>query len=394
MPHPSQSKKQKSKNSNNSKNSAVNSQLPVNLVMRYLATQIDRQRRRNNRNVMATSAAQLAITKRSMKNTGNVYGLHRYRQRRAAWGRELLRLLQEDVVDVDAALHAIESGADTNAIKSGANATDTHTGTTALMLAAKRGLPTVCTMLLKYKAHVNATNNTGWTPLMYAAKGGYGDVVTILIQHGANVNYKTPGSKVTALYVSAQTGVGHGIMHLLLQHGAAAVVNTRSGDSEWTPLMRVGREGGDVEKVQMLLDHGAILNAEDVDGRTAVYIAAAAGYHGILHALLQQAGAHVNTKDKDGKTALMAAASKGGETGVKMLLDHGAHPNIQSHYKMTALMFAAESRNIGGVLLLLQHGAKKELKDSMGQTALQYGMKSQNRLNRARLYTLLQPNPK
>jgi ankyrin repeat protein len=59
--------------------------------------------------------------------------------------------------------------------------------------------------------------------------------------------------------------------------------------------------------IDLLLAHGAVLDAADNRGRTALMIAAALGHAAVVAHLLQH-GADRARKDKDGKTALDLAA--------------------------------------------------------------------------------------
>lgn len=94
--------------------------------------------------------------------------------------------------------------------------------------------------LIEYDANIDARDEFGWTPLSWAARG----------HHFKN------GS----------------VLRLLLERGA--VVNTRAYDNGFTPLHRAS-ENGAQEVVRLLLEHGADVEAVDVDGRTALQIVGA-----------------------------------------------------------------------------------------------------------------------
>lgn len=77
--------------------------------------------------------------------------------------------------------------------------------------------------------------------------------------------------------------------------------------------------------MEHLLDHGAEVNHEDVDGRTALSVAAlcvpASKGHASVVSLLIDRGAEVDHCDKDGMTPLLVAAYEGHVDVVDLLLE-------------------------------------------------------------------------
>lgn len=86
--------------------------------------------------------------------------------------------------------------------------------------------------------------------------------------------------------------------------------------------------------------------------------------------LLLEKGAQVNAQDEKGKTALMRAAFAGDTEAVRLLLEKGAQVNVQDSAGDTALMHAAG--NVPSVELLLKHGADRNIKNAKGWTALDH----------------------
>jgi serine/threonine-protein phosphatase 6 regulatory ankyrin repeat subunit B len=92
--------------------------------------------------------------------------------------------------------------------------------------------------------------------------------------------------------------------------------------------------------------HGANINMQDEDGRTALNIAAEKGNVGVMQLLVQE-GANVNIQDKDGRTALNIAAEKGNVGVVQLLVQEGANVNIQDKDGRTALDWVMDSAKLG-----------------------------------------------
>jgi ankyrin repeat protein len=78
------------------------------------------------------------------------------------------------------------------------------------------------------------------------------------------------------------------------------------------------------DTVNLLLDHGADVNATANDGSTALMLAASCGANDIVRALLSK-GAYVTGKfTTNGKTALMLAKEKGYTEIAELLREAGA----------------------------------------------------------------------
>ena len=105
--------------------------------------------------------------------------------------------------------------------------------------------------------------------------------------------------------------------------------------------LQVAAEGGHIDVAELLLRHGAIVNAEDDDGWTALYAAARARHTDMAELLLRH-GAYVNIQIKstginDGDTALHQAAQNKDTYMIELLLKHGASVDIEDKFGRTAL---------------------------------------------------------
>ena len=176
---------------------------------------------------------------------------------------------------------------------------------------------------------VKGTDAGGSTTLHHAA--GYGPVSTLqlLIASGADVNAKN---------------------------------RLRSTPLHWS----IGNE----EKVSLLLSKGANVNAKQVQGRTALYIAANLGNALPTMRLLLSKGADPNLATVIGQTPLMVSASRGDVEAIKLLIDKGAVVNVKNGSGETALMSACTSGNTQAVQLLIDRGADVKVTSKRNETAL------------------------
>jgi ankyrin repeat protein len=145
------------------------------------------------------------------------------------------------------------------------------------------------------------------------------------------------------------------------------IVNPAGGEPA---LVLAAREGSmNVLKV-LLADPRTQVDAQAINGNTALMMAAYKGNQPAVEALLAR-GAAVN---RPGWTALHYAAASGSNAIAGLLLEHGARvdavaPSDKGAY--TPLMMAAREGHEDSALFLLDHGADPLLRNSEGLSAAQ-----------------------
>jgi ankyrin repeat protein len=193
-------------------------------------------------------------------------------------------------------------------------------GLTPLYLAALNGNAAIIERLLKAGADANATGPEGETALMTVAHTGHVDAAKVLLDHGAKVDAREEWRGQTALiWAVAQSHPE--MVKLLIEHGAD--VNLRTMRQEWkrqvtaeprekwlpqgylTPLLFASRQGC-LECARLLVEHGADMNATDLEGVSPLISAIINGHYDVAGYLIDR-GADVNIADKTGRTALYAA---------------------------------------------------------------------------------------
>jgi uncharacterized protein len=127
---------------------------------------------------------------------------------------------------------------------------------------------------------------------------------------------------------------------------------------------------GDNVKIERLLKSGADVNAQQLDGATALQWAAYRS-DAKLTAQLLKAGAKPGVANQNGVTPLWLAATSGDAAVLNALLKGGADANEQLPLGRRPLMLAARSGNVDAVRALLEHGADVNASEAeRGTTAL------------------------
>ncbi len=291
-------------------------------------------------------------------------------------------------------------------------------GNNALMLSVHN--TEVAKILIDRGAKLDVVNLSGQTALMLAAPK-YPEVVKLLLDKGANIKPRqTPKYDYTpnALDCAAQYGniesaklilakaaslgikdeiircavhfavIGNQVemaKYLIDQEGAKT--ETYSPQQQMTPLMETSM----FEMVQLLIDRGANVNANNNNMYTPLYQAIANFRKPSLKAkdnekilnLLLDKGANINFPVVGGVTPLMGAMEK--PESAKILIDKGAKLDLQNSNGETALMYAVKGgllkvsmmmpvvgAQVDAVKYLIGKGADLNLQDKWGKTALMH----------------------
>lgn len=151
--------------------------------------------------------------------------------------------------------------------------------------AAKSGDLEQIQHLVVKGANVNAQAIRDETPLIIAALSGNGEIVNYLLQRGADINARS-ASGLTALHAAAYAGHAE-IISLLVARGAA--VNDDSNRFGATPLILAAEENH-IDAVSSLLEHGAYINAVEINGINATSKAGWREHWDMLKLLLAKGG--------------------------------------------------------------------------------------------------------
>jgi ankyrin repeat protein len=249
----------------------------------------------------------------------------------------------------------------------------------------------------------------GLTALMHAVRQNAYDAVVALLELGADPNLKEPQG-ISTLRIAAANG--HlDIAQVLIDRGAdpdegalAEAVRTAT-----TPMMRAATNRVNratiYDVVKNMLDHGAKADSlgtvpmpkKDAFGggaganapsETALYFAANGGDLELMRLMLDH-GANPNHATRTGATPLMAALEtiqrrpqaqgstppprrsvEDRQAAAKLLLERGADINAKDGAGMTALHWMADQGANDLIAFIVAHGGRLDAKDNSNRTAL------------------------
>lgn len=137
-----------------------------------------------------------------------------------------------------------------------------------------------------------------------------------------------------------------------------------------TPLHYAAARGA-IEVAQFVVDKGADLDVRNKSGSkaTPIHLGAANG-HAELVSMLLKSGASIDSLDSKGKTALHDAAVAGQLETANVLIENGADVNIVDIDGNTSLHHAARFSHLDIVKLLVENGSDVNALNQRGHTPL------------------------
>ncbi|KAI4686635.1 uncharacterized protein J4E84_005916 [Alternaria hordeiaustralica] len=197
-----------------------------------------------------------------------------------------------------------------------------------------------------------------------AIKGGDLDGVKKMLDDGANVERGTDEGESPLILAILKQDIA--IIMLLLERGADV---TRPFDGFPPTHHAVMQKDRAPQIIQLLLDHGASLEAVGTENINALHFAAS---NGMIHGadFLIGKGVELSKTCEDERTPLILAAKHGHLAIVRLLLAKGADLHEKSENSCTVLMWAAEYGHHEVVLYLLEAGARVDDRSVEDLTAL------------------------
>lgn len=236
--------------------------------------------------------------------------------------------------------------------------------------AARKGdLKKVQAILASDPKAVNAQDNAGDTPLHQAVLHGNYKVAEALIAAGADVNVKNSyppflpedlgrffQSKDHANPAKLLHSQASNTSNALNTHGMTQKEIVNNG---YTPLGLAEFPIDHNKMVQLLVAHGANVNAQGSSGATPLFWAVMCDRNDDVKFLLDH-GANPNLTNAFGDTPLIAAIQLGYLSMVKPLVEKGADVNVKNQSEMRALGYAMSNPEADSIIdYLKKHGAQQ-----------------------------------
>ncbi|KAL4629900.1 ankyrin repeat and SOCS box protein 4 [Arapaima gigas] len=226
-------------------------------------------------------------------------------------------------------------------------------------------------VLLEKGAAINRKPN-GKTPLHVACEVANSNFVTLLLSHGARIN-SVSLSGLTALHHCISRESVDCAKQLILK---GAQVDKRSDNNEMETPLHTAARFGIPELVALYMAHGADVDAINVHQETPLVTAAywalsmreqeySTNHHLVCRVLLDH-GANVNLQEEDNKTALHKAAWNCDHVLMQMLLEAGADARAMDINGCSPIQYVLKVTQVrpAGIpelcyQLLLNHGAAR-----------------------------------
>lgn len=288
--------------------------------------------------------------------------------------------------NVDVVRALLAAGANPNVLRAD--------GSTALLIASSNGDTEAVKALLGAGANPNHALPNGQTVLMSATVNGQAKAIDLLIDAGADVNAIFPEGRFGAFALALDSKKMR-IALQLLRRGA----QPSFGDSDTLPLavaeygslellQEVDARGGsnlsafgaraafvaarnkDPEVLDYLLSHGVDLSAGNDLGYTPLILASVANHPSLVQRYVDR-GDNLNAQDIDGETALSLAIEKDWPLVIHILRTANAETKDYGELSVAEAMLRASSDGaLGTILNLRDRGASINCTDEQGNTPL------------------------
>ncbi|KAK9787854.1 hypothetical protein WJX73_009765 [Symbiochloris irregularis] len=185
-------------------------------------------------------------------------------------------------------------------------------GNTPWHAAAESGNLEAMALFMEVGCQPDARNNAGWTALHFAARSGSVPIVELLAEAGADVGAATQMGD-TPLQLAARAGHERTVVRLLKPPTPKGGGDLKPGDAcvhaadrmGWSAL-HCAAQAGSLSVTNLLLQAGAKLNLQTLDGLTPLHLAAMGRWTPLVARLLE-AGADATLVDCEGCAPLHRA---------------------------------------------------------------------------------------
>ena len=194
---------------------------------------------------------------------------------------------------------------------------------------------------------LNESDANGRTALWWAAYRGDFLAVSLLLGKGADVNKATVnGSRPLDAAIAAGDQI---CVRLILESGCAVNYMSSTGAG---PVSYFCYMGGDIDTLELLLSRGADMDQRYQNTReTPLLLALQQDHTQICHSLIER-GADLNAQDINGERALHRAIRHNRHQSLRTLLQHKVNRSLKTNYGENLLHFAAQYGDLETVKIL------------------------------------------
>ncbi|XP_028639992.1 ankyrin repeat domain-containing protein 55 isoform X1 [Grammomys surdaster] len=241
-------------------------------------------------------------------------------------------------------------------LKMGANInTQDACGRTSLCLATYLGWLEGCVSLLRNGAKHNIPDKNGRLPLHAATAEPDVRLLIVLLQQSSlsEINHQDTEGMTPLHWAAFHNRPQH--TQMLLKKGADPTLV----DKDFKTALHWAVQSGNRILCSIILSHRqgpSIINYDDESGKTCVHIAAASGFGDIIKDLAKVPECNLQALDVDDRTPLHWAAAAGKAECVQSLLNLGMDSNLRDINESTPLAYALYCGHTACVRLLSREG--------------------------------------
>ncbi|XP_043919721.1 ankyrin repeat domain-containing protein 55 isoform X1 [Protopterus annectens] len=226
-------------------------------------------------------------------------------------------------------------------------------GRTCLSLATYLGWLEGCVTLLRNGAKQNIPDKNGRLPIHAATADPDVKLMAVLLQQSTvcEINHQDNEGMTPLHWAAFHNRPQH--VQALLQRGADPTLV----DKDFKTVLHWAVQSGNRLLCSIILDHHlgqSIINYDDENGKTCMHIAAAAGYSDIIYELAKVPECNLQAPDVDDRTPLHWAAAAGKASCVQALLELTVDSSPRDINENTPLTYAMYCGHTACIRLLSQ----------------------------------------
>ncbi|QMW36872.1 hypothetical protein G4B11_000108 [Aspergillus flavus] len=206
--------------------------------------------------------------------------------------------------------------------------TRNHQDVTPLMYAATRCHTDALAALLQWNVVIDAeVNHTkpdwpGWTALCFAANHDNQKCLKLLIEAGADLSHRTADG-FCPIHLAGECSA----LRLLLEYRKRIDIDERTSFGSTALMLATADPPAPIDRIKLLINAGANLNAQDKNGDTALTLAACQNNIPAASILLQEPDIDINSASPCYGAALHQACRNQSLEMMKILVEHEADVN-------------------------------------------------------------------